>query len=204
MNRAYSVLTVKSLDGDARIVRGIATTPSVDRLGDVIEPKGIEFTNPMPFLWQHQHDAPIGTVKFSAPTDKGIEFEAEIASISEPGRLKDRVDEAWQSIKAGLVRAVSIGFMPKEYEPLPSGGIRFIKSVAHELSAVTIPANADAVITTIKSIDAAARKAAGIVEPESLPVVRLAASGTEGVVRLDAPARDGANPPVIRSIKRLP
>jgi HK97 family phage prohead protease len=193
MNRAYSVLSVKSIDEDKRVIRGIATTPSVDRVGDIIDPLGVKFNNPLAFLWQHQHDKPIGECKFSKPTKDGIEFEAKIASLDEPGTLKDRLDEAWQSIKAGLVRAVSIGFRPIEYSFMETGGIRYSETEVYELSAVTIPANSDALITTIKSLDAEARHEAGVPDPEIPEAPEPAATGKSvRVVKLDAPARDRA------------
>jgi HK97 family phage major capsid protein/HK97 family phage prohead protease len=155
--RAYSFFEVKAVNEDKRIIRGIATTPAVDRVGDVVEPLGVGFKNPLPFLWQHDHKKPIGTVKFDKPTADGITFEAEIPVIDEPGTLKDRVDEAWQSIKLGLVRAVSIGFRAIEYSFIENGGIRFSETEVFELSAVTIPAQSDAVITSFgKNMDAAA------------------------------------------------
>ncbi len=153
--RAYSFLTIKAVDEEKRIIRGIATTPAVDRVGDIVEPLGVKFTNPMAFLWQHDAHQPIGTVKFDKPTKDGITFEAEIPIIAEDGKLKDRIDEAWQSIKIGLVRAVSIGFRAVEYAFLDEGGIRFIKSEVYELSAVTIPAQPEAIMTSIKNMDAA-------------------------------------------------
>lgn len=202
-NRAYSILEVKGVDEKARVIRGIATTPSVDRVGDIIDPLGVKFANPLAFLWQHDHSQPIGTVKFDKPTKDGITFEAEIASTDEPGTLKDRLDEAWQSIKMGLVRAVSIGFRPIEYSFMENGGIRFSESEVYELSAVTIPANADALISTVKSLDAAARKAAGVADPETPPSPEPASSGKSArVVKLDQPARERVAPFVIREIKR--
>ena len=62
---------------------------------DIVEPLGITFANPMPLLLHHDHRLPVGTVTFGTPTAKGVEFEATIASIKEPGVLKDRTDEAW-------------------------------------------------------------------------------------------------------------
>ena len=153
--RAYSFLEIKSVSDDKRIIRGIATTPSADRVGDIVEPLGVKFNNPLPLLWQHQHDKPIGTVKFDKPTKDGITFEAEIPIVEEAGALRDRIEEAWQSIKIGLVRAVSIGFRAMEYAFLDEGGIRFLKTEVYELSAVTIPAQPDAVMTSIKNMDAA-------------------------------------------------
>jgi HK97 family phage prohead protease len=212
-NRAYSILEVKSVDEDKRVIRGVATTPSVDRVGDIIEPEGVKFSNPMPLLWQHQHDKPIGHVKFDKPTKAGINFEAEIAKTDEPGTLKERLDEAWQSIKMRLVKAVSIGFRPVEYSFMENGGIRFSECEVYELSAVTIPANADALIQQIKSVqgdegvmralkavDAEFRRQEGIPDPEIPEAPEPAATGKSvRVVKLDAPARDRA-PFVINKI----
>lgn len=202
-NRAYSVLEIKSIDEGKRIIRGIATTPAMDRVGDIIDPLGVKFDNPLPLLWQHEHDKPIGSVKFDKPTKAGIEFEAELASSDEPGTLKDRLDEAWQSIKMGLVRAVSIGFRAIEFAFMEGGGIRFIETEVYELSAVTIPANAQALITEVKSIDAKLRAEHGVPDPEiPVPQDDAATGKSVRVVKLDAPARDRAKPFVIRSIKR--
>lgn len=210
--RAYSLFDVKSVNEDKRIIHGIATTPRVDRVGDVVDPLGVEFKNPMPFLWQHKHDKPIGTVKFDKPTANGITFEAEIPVINEPGSLKDRVDEAWQSIKLGLVRAVSIGFRAIEYAFLEEGGIHFLKTEVYELSAVTIPAQPDAVITSIKAMDEQAIAllkqfdiGAPADDPETQPATEPAAPGKMvRVVKLNDPARVGVQKPpfVIRKIHR--
>lgn len=163
MNRMYSVLTVKAVEEDQRVIRGVATTPTPDRVGDIVEPLGVKFQNPMPLLHQHDHDRPIGTVVFDAPTKDGITFTARLPKIAEPGPLKDRVDTAWGEVKAGLVRAVSIGFRALEdgYEFMKGGGVRFLKTEVLELSLVTVPANADAVITAVKSIDAQLLAATG-------------------------------------------
>ena len=185
-DRAYSILDVKAVDERERTLRGVATTPAVDRVGDIIDPLGVNFENPMPFLWQHFHDAPIGTVEFEKPTKAGVNFVAKLPLIEEPGNLRDRIEEAWQSIKAGLVRAVSIGFRPLEYAFIDNGGIRYDEIEVYELSAVTIPANSEALITSVKSIDAALRKAAGVPDPEIPSPPEPAAIGKEArVVRLN-------------------
>lgn len=151
--RAYAAFEVKALDSSKRTFKGWATTPAVDRVGDVINPLGASFKNPLPLLHQHRHDAPIGLVRFSKPTAKGIEFEAEIPSIDEPGPLKDRLDTAWGEIQHGLVRAVSIGFRPLRYAHKDDGGIDFQEIEIYELSSVSIPANATAIINAVKSMD---------------------------------------------------
>lgn len=201
MNRAYSVLAVKAVDDGARTIRGTATTPRPDRVGDVVEPLGIQFRNPMPLLWQHRHDAPVGVVKFDKPTADGITFEATIPVIAEPGALKDRVDEAWQSVKAGLVAAVSIGFRPLEYSRLDDGAVRFLASEVVELSLVTIPMNADATISLIKSLDAEHLPVASDSQDNDVPPAAPGKKATR-VVKLADPARDWAKPFVINRIVR--
>lgn len=157
MKRAYSVLEVKGIteDDDYFHVEGIASTPTPDRMGDIVEPMGAKFQLPMPLLWQHNHQSPVGHVDFAQPNKKGIPFKATIPKVKEPGNLKDRIDEAIQSVKYKLVMAVSIGFNVIEgaYERMANGGYRFKEWEWLELSLVTIPANADATITSIKSID---------------------------------------------------
>lgn len=156
MDRAYSLLEVKSVQEDMRVITGMATTPSPDRVGDIVEPLGVKFLNPTPLLHQHRSDQPVGFVTFGEPTKKGISFTARLPKIADAGPLKDRVDTAWGEVKAGLVRGVSIGFRPLQTEMLDDGGMRFLKSEVMELSLVTIPANADATIQSIKSFDRAA------------------------------------------------
>jgi HK97 family phage prohead protease len=150
---AYSLFEIKALDDDKRMITGIATTPEPDRVGDIVEPMGATFKESIPFLWQHRHDQPIGETRLSRPTKNGIKFVSTIAKIEEEGPLKTMLDMAWQSIKAGLVRGVSIGFRPTKYDYMSEGGVRFTEYEIYELSAVTIPANAAATIQSIKALD---------------------------------------------------
>ncbi len=171
-NRAYSFLKIKAVDEDQRIITGIATTPTPDRMNDIVEPAGAEFLLPIPLLWQHDHTQPIGQVTSAKVTEEGIEVTARIAQVSSPSGLSARLEEAWQSIKAGLVRGLSIGFRAKEYSYLDdTDGIRFSRWEWYELSAVTIPANAQANIQTFKTIDSKLRTATGQLKQPS--VVRL-------------------------------
>src|SRR5688572_21518042 len=101
-NRAYSLLDIKSYDDEKRTITGIATTPTTDRMGDIVESDGAEFSLPIPFLWQHDHSQPIGHVTEAKVTKKGILITAQIKRVDEEGALKNRLDEAWQSVKHGL------------------------------------------------------------------------------------------------------
>lgn len=173
IERAYSLITVKAVDEEKREITGIATTPAPDRHGDVVEPKGAEFNLPLPLLWQHDSRQPVGKVVSAKVTKEGIEVRAQIAKVDAPAGLAARLEEAWQSVKAGLVSGLSIGFRALEYSFLDdTDGIRFTRWAWLELSLVTIPANAEASIQSIKSIDSQLRAASG--------------NKRGGVVRLDA------------------
>jgi HK97 family phage major capsid protein/HK97 family phage prohead protease len=159
LNRAYSVLQVKAVDDEKRTIEGIATTATPDRMGDIIETNGVEFKLPLPLLYQHNSRQPIGTVISAKVGKDGITIKAQIAA---PG-IAGFIDEAWALIKSGLVRGLSIGFRSLEHAFMDdkSGGIRFVRTEWMELSAVTLPANAEATILTVKSADAVAIAALG-------------------------------------------
>lgn len=155
MSKAYSTLKVKAAtdDGETRTITGIASTPKQDRDNDILDMVGAKFALPIPLLWQHNHNEPIGEVTEATVTDDGIEITATIVKIEEEGALKSRTDEAWQSIKSGLVKCLSIGFRPLEYNYLEdSWGLHIKEWEWYELSAVTVPANPDAIITSVKKI----------------------------------------------------
>jgi len=160
IDRAYSLLTIRGTsvaESGERILEGVASTPTPDRMDDIVEPLGVKFQLPLPFLWQHNHEKPMGHVEFAKPTKDGIPFRARIA----PEGVFGWIDEAWTMIKAGLVRGVSIGFRPLESADIDgTWGRRFLKWEWLELSAVTIPANAEATITAVKHYDSLALAAA--------------------------------------------
>ena len=160
-NKAFSRFEVKSLDDGTRVLKGIASTPTPDRVGDTVVPEGIQFKTPYPLLWQHDPSKPIGTVNKMTITAAGAEVEATIA----PAGTAAYIDEAYNLIKAGLIPGLSIGFRPIDYEFDKSTGGYLIKTCElFELSAVTIPANAEAGVQSIKSHD---KSRVGV------PVVRL-------------------------------
>jgi HK97 family phage prohead protease len=201
MNRAFVAFEIKALDDDARTLEGWATTPEVDRMGDIVLPKGAEYELPIPFLLDHDHSQVVGEVDRVEVTDKGIKFWASIKKIAEEGDAKLLCDKAWSYIKHGLRKAVSIGFRPLEFDVLPNGGLKFTSWEWYELSAVGIPAQPGAKITGTKTFAVGDTYVAE--DPEIPAAPEPAATGkTARVVKLDAPARDRAAPFVVRKIKR--
>jgi HK97 family phage major capsid protein/HK97 family phage prohead protease len=165
LSHGYAILSVKGLDDEARTIRGVATTPSPDRMGDVLNPLGATFQNPIPLLFHHDRERPVGWATLEPATAAGIAFTAVLPVIPDPGALRDRVNEAWHSLKAGLIRAVSVGIRVLELEGLAGGRHHLKKTEICELSLVTVPANLQATISQVKSLDEGYRAALG---PESV------------------------------------
>ena len=96
----------------------------------------------------------MGEVTFGPATADGIPFTASLPKILEPGPLKDRVDGAWQAIKARLLKSVSPGYraIREAMTPNAHGGCNFRPvGIPRALSLVTVPANPGATITNYKA-----------------------------------------------------
>jgi HK97 family phage prohead protease len=154
--RAYGLLELKSVDDERREIAGLATSISTDRMGDVVVPEGAEFKLPVPLLRQHNQDEPIGEVYEAEVTSRGIRIKARIPKDTG----LDYVENAWKQIRSRLVRGLSIGFRSLKHEPLdverPWDGFKFLSWEWLELSAVVVPANAQATIQTVKMYDGTA------------------------------------------------
>lgn len=163
MKRAYSTFEIKAVsevDGK-RTFTGIASTPSTDLMDDVVIPTGAVFKLPIPLLWQHDSDDPVGWVTAARVSAKGIEVDCEVHNEPTPGALQDCLNTYWQMLKAKLVRGLSIGFNAIETARIEGTyGYKYLSWNWLELSCVTIAANQDASITSIKSIDMEQRRAA--------------------------------------------
>lgn len=166
LDRACTIMTVKAVDEEKRIITGIASTPSPDRDGDIMDPDGAKFGSENPFLWQHDRSQPIGNCA-AKKVKEGLQITAQLVKPTPdmPSQLVARLEEAWASIKSGLVKGLSIGFKPIKYAYLDSGGIHFLEWELLEVSAVTIPANAECSIQTVKSFDRQLLAALGTEKP---------------------------------------
>jgi HK97 family phage prohead protease len=97
--------------------------------------------NPI-MLAQHKGDQPIGSWPSIEVKNGRLEALGEFA----PEGVSALADEYCRLAEAGIVRAVSVGFMPISYEPLRGGGLRFTKWDLVELSLVSVPANPNALV----------------------------------------------------------
>lgn len=133
---------------DERSCRFIMTAQVADRYGDIVVAKGgdlTDFNNNPVVLWAHDNRAaPIGMwgdIKVITGSPKRMEGTATLA----PPETTDKADEVSRLLAAGMVRACSIGFMIKDWEPVdkedPWGGWQFNEWELLECSICSVPAN---------------------------------------------------------------
>lgn len=164
----------------------ILSDGTVDRMGDIIEPDGWQLSNfrknPVALYGHDASALPVGRWK-----NVRVEGKRLIGTLQLAAAGTSRFIDALRSlIEQGIIKAVSVGFQPIEYEPIdeknPWDGLRFTKQELMECSLVTVPANPNAV--ALRSLAPNIRQ-------------RLAASGAapvETFVRPKKPAARGATP----------
>lgn len=125
----------------------LASSEKADSYGDIVVQEGISLKrfkkNPI-ILYQHRQSEPIGTGK-AYMGEKGLMVDIKLA----PPGISSVVDTVRGLIEAGILKAVSIGFSALEYEPIRNKdneftGYKFLKSLLHEISVVSIGANDEA------------------------------------------------------------
>jgi HK97 family phage major capsid protein/HK97 family phage prohead protease len=134
----------KSTEGSPVVVT--ISTSAMDRDGDVIDQKGWDLddyeANPV-VLWAHDNRSlPIGRAKLLKGGDS-LRAEVEFA----PHAFAKEVEA---QVRAGFVRAASVGFRPKLAVPMdpqrPWGAQKFLEQKLLEFSFVPVPSNAEALV----------------------------------------------------------
>lgn len=154
MVKGYAVLEVKGFgEGKQGYIRGRLSDIATDRSGDIVVPTGLKFRLPLPLRYQHFTN--VGTIFAAEVTDKHVDIEAQLADPDEAQsqEIRERLLVAWDSVKLGLARGLSIGFRPIKSEPVPGSrfGRKFLEAELIEGSIVDIPDNARATISVVKS-----------------------------------------------------
>ena len=145
----------------ANTLRFVGSSPSPDRHGDVVNAKGWNLDNfkknPV-FLWQHnQNEAPIGnSINEFVDEEKGLVMDIFFHGLTEKSA------EALMLYNAGVMKGVSVGFRPLELKEMDDEerkdlgmspfGTYYESQELLELSAVSIPANPDALLETQKDV----------------------------------------------------
>jgi HK97 family phage prohead protease len=127
----------------------VLSDASPDRMGDVIVADGWDLTNfkrnPVA-LFNHNSNFIVG--KWANLRVVGDELRGDLQLA--PKGTSPRIDEIRALVEADILKAVSVGFMPKDSEPLIKGdkngvnGLRFKSAELVETSLVAVPANPNA------------------------------------------------------------
>jgi len=154
-------LKIKGLDEATGIFTGVLSTygPPADLQGDIIE-KGAfnqaiaQQGNGYPLLWAHLQSEPIGLAKIADSKDSNSLMLTGTLLMTDSGAQR-----AYQFMKAGVIRGLSIGYSIGTGEGAVSysdnGNVRRLRSLRlHECSLVAVPCNQNALVNSgsIKSL----------------------------------------------------
>lgn len=120
-----------------------------DSHGDIVMPgafaKSLEKGLPL-MLWQHQQDAPIGRWTSAAEDSRGLFLKGQVNLKTTAGK------DAYEHLLAGDVNGLSIGYTLPPGGWRPEGDSRHLHEVSlAEVSVVSLPSNADARVTAVKT-----------------------------------------------------
>jgi len=195
----------KTFDQATRSAVFVMTDETTDSYGDTVRAKGADLsrfdTNPICLL-NHRSDLILGTWSDVQNKGKRIEGRATLASEGTAAH----VDMAYNLMAQGILRAASIGFMPKKLERKlddkgePTWAYDILEWELYECSIVSIPANPAALAKSIKEgntlardfleevLDTYERTAAGLIVPKAdLEAAHKDASGNKTSLVIDAP-----------------
>lgn len=152
MNKLYIQAKVKLNSDDT--FTAVGSSEVEDRQGEIVRQAGWNLKNfkdnPI-LLWMHEHDKPIGkaTRVWLDKTGKSpvLKFKGIISEATEYGRA------AKQLMEEGILKTFSVGFRPLEME-----GNEITKSELFEISLVSVPANPEARLLAVKSLEGAGIK----------------------------------------------
>jgi uncharacterized protein len=151
--QGWATLELKSFgEGKKGVISGLASHIAPDRSGDVVVPSGLKFKLPIPLKFEHQEI--VGHIYAAEVTSTGVAIEAQLADPDEAQSqtIKERLLMAWDSVRMGLAKGLSVGMLPIKAEPMGRGfGYKYLEAELLEVSIVGIPDQARASISVVKS-----------------------------------------------------
>jgi HK97 family phage prohead protease len=149
-------LTLKAA-GDDGVIEGYGSVFGVmDAYADIVAAgafaeslKAHKAAGTMPaMLWQHDSDEPVGVWTEMVEDDKGLLVRGRLAMGTTRGR------EASELLKMRAINGLSIGFYSRQWSYDAETDVRTLTAVdLWEVSLVTFPANREARVQSVKSID---------------------------------------------------
>ena len=140
------ITKVEDINDEDRIITFVLSTESEDRDGDIIKAEGWVLDNYLKnpvVLFAHKYD--------ELPVAKALRVWVENGQLKATAKFATEkenplAENIYQLYKNGYMNAVSVGFVPIEYEETVSG-YNYLKQELLEFSCVPVPANPEALIS---------------------------------------------------------
>lgn len=145
------------LNGEGLLLEGWASTPTLDRHNDQVNPKALEAsfrtflaTNPV-LLFHHKKSLPpVGRILEGKITDAGLWVKA-VMPRPQPGTF---AAEVFNAVKEGLLRALSLG---AKWTRIPRGGHNeVVKADIQEVSLAPVSVGLDTLLQSVHPTEAKA------------------------------------------------
>jgi len=124
-------------------IEGIASTESADRDGEIIRQDGWDLKNfkknPVLLASHNYHEFPIGKITNIKIDEKQLTFKAVFSQVTQ------KAIEAYQLVQEGILKAFSVGFIPRKFDEKNQNIITEAELL--EISLVSVPANPQAIVT---------------------------------------------------------
>ena len=150
-NKQFTKAIIDKTPNDKGEMVFTASTANVDRESDIIKADGWQldnFKDGGPLLWGHdQTKLPIGRVLWVKVDNGKLVGKAKFNGQTQ---LSTDVEKL---VRSGDLKGLSVGFRPMDMKMNNEGGRTFTKQELLEISVVNVPANPDAIIHTIKSLE---------------------------------------------------
>lgn len=138
-------------EADERVLSAVASTENPDRDHDILKSEGWqldEYTDNPVLLFGHKSDEPpVAKVTDIEKAGNRLEFKARFPKQG----VYPFADTIYELYKEGFMKAFSVRFSSNDYERNDEGGMTFNKAKLLEISAVTVPANAEALVQQVKN-----------------------------------------------------
>jgi len=153
LERMFTALEKKEINADERTITAYGSRPVIDRDGELIKEDAWMLSsfkkNPVLMLAHDYRQPPIGKVIWIKQGKDGLRFKAQFAK-------SQIADEIFQLYQDDIMRAFSVGFIPKEWDEPEEKGVDspsrvYTKVELLEISCVSIPSCQDALLDAYNS-----------------------------------------------------
>jgi HK97 family phage prohead protease len=164
-------LTFKSINVEARTADFVASTDAVDSYDEIVDQSSWELdiykSNPVVLFAHKSRDLPIGKSTDVQVRNGRLECTIEFA----PESANPEAERVWQLVQGQYLRAVSVGFIPRDYRWEKRNGVEVIVLYGNslrEISVTPVPANHEA-LAKMRARALAAKADNGPRTPATLP-----------------------------------